>query len=140
MEQGQEHSLFEMNMDSTTQSHIQSISKWTKFISITGFIVAGICLLLFAAYGENMIESFSILLRFGSTQEVSLLIAIVIIALVISACWLYFLFRASALLKQGMVSRNSNQLAEGFNAMRIYFILSFTISILGILNTLQSFL
>jgi hypothetical protein len=140
MEQGQEHSLFEMNMDSTTQSHIQSISKWTKFISITGFIVAGICLLLFAAYGESMIESFSILLRFGSTQEVSLLIAIVVIALVISGCWLYFLFRASTLLKQGMVSRNSNQLGEGFNAMRIYFILSFIISILGILNTLQSFL
>jgi hypothetical protein len=67
------------------------------------------------------------------------LIAIVLVVLLVMGCWLFFLFRASTLLKKGVQSRDTAQLAEGFKAMRIYFIFSFIISLLSMLSTLQSF-
>ena len=80
MEQNQDQSLFDMNMDASTQSHLLSISKWTKFISVTGFVVGGIVLLLLAAYGKEILKQFSILLSFGDADFAGVLIAIVLVA------------------------------------------------------------
>ena len=57
MEQNQDQSLFDMNMDSSTQSHLLSISKWTKFISIVGFVICGLVLLLLAVFGAKLLNS-----------------------------------------------------------------------------------
>jgi hypothetical protein len=139
MEQNQDQSLFDMNMDSTTQSHLLSISKWTKFISITGFVVGGLFIILLAALGSEIISKFSAIFSFGDANMAGALIAIVLVVLLVMGCWLFFLFRASTLLKKGVQSRDTAQLAEGFKAMRIYFIFSFIISLLSMLSTLQSF-
>jgi hypothetical protein len=139
MEQSQDQSLFDMNMDSNTQSHLLAISKWTKFISITGFVVGGLFLLLFAAFGSVIIKQFSALFSFGSADLAGALIALVLAVLLLFGFWLYFLFRASALLKSGLQNRDTAKLADGFKAMRIYFVFSFVISVLSMLSTLQSF-
>lgn len=139
MEQSQDQSLFDMNMDSNTQSHLLAISKWTRFISITGFVVGGLCLILFAAFGSAILKQFSALFSFGSADLAGALIALVLVVFLLFGCWLYFLFRASNLLKSGLQNRDTRQLAEGFKAMRIYFVFSFVISLLNILSTLQSF-
>jgi hypothetical protein len=138
MEQNEEKSLFEMNMDSTTQSHLLSISKWTKFISVTGFIIAGLVLLLLVAYGAEIIKQFSVLFSFGNGDLAGAFIAIVLVVMLIFGFWLYFLFRASTLLKKGLQNRDTAQLADGFKAMRIYFVFSFVISTLSILSTLRT--
>lgn len=138
MEQNQDQSLFDMNMDSTTQSHLLSISKWAKFISITGFVIAGIVILLLAAYGPVIVKSFSVLFSFGDADLAGVLIAIVLVMLLIFGFWLYFLFRTSSLLKRGLQNRDTAQLADGFKAMRIFFVFSFIISVLGILSALQT--
>ncbi len=140
MEQNQDQSLFDMNMDASTQGHLLSISKWTKFISVTGFVVGGIVLILLAAYGTEIMKQFSKLLSFGDADFAGMLIAIVLVAFLLMGCWLYFLFRASTLLRKGLQSRDTTQLSEGFKSMRIYFVFSFIISVLSILSTLQSLL
>ncbi|MDZ4810116.1 MAG: hypothetical protein SGI96_17910 [Bacteroidota bacterium] len=139
MEQNQDQSLFDMNMDSTTQSHLLSISKWTKFISITGFVIGGLFLLLLAAYGSEIIDRVSVLFTVGDADLAGAVIAIVLVAMLLIGFWLFFLLRASTLLKRGLQNRNTVQLADGFKAMRIYFVFSFVISILSMLSTLQSF-
>ncbi len=139
MEQTQDQSLFGMNMDSNTQSHLLAISKWTKFISITGFVVGGLFLLLFAAFGSVIIKQFSALFSFGNADLAGALIALVLVVCLLFGCWLYFLFRASSLLKSGLQNRDTAKLADGFKAMRIYFVFSFVISVLSMLSTLQSF-
>ena len=140
MEQSQDQSLFDMNMDSNTQSHLLSISKWTKFISVTGFVVGGIALLSLAAFGAEIIKQFSALFSFGDADLAGALIAVVLAVFLLMGFWVYFLFRASSLLKRGLQNRDTAQLADGFKAMRIYFVFSFVISVLSMLSTIQSFL
>lgn len=140
MEQNNDVSLFDMNMDASTQTHLLSVSKWTKFISITGFVTGALFLILLAAFGQQIITSFSGLFSVGETDLAGALIAVVIIALVLVGCWLFFLFKSSRLLKAGLENRNSAMLADGFKAMRVYFIFSFIMSLLGILSTFSTLL
>ena len=139
MEQNQNTSLFDMNMDSQTQSHILSISKWTRFIAITGFVVGALALILFAAYGEQIFRAFSVLFSAGESNLAGAVIVVAVLVLALVACWLFFLIKSSNLLRKGLESRNSVTLAEGFRAMRMYFTFSFIISILSMLGTLTSF-
>jgi hypothetical protein len=137
MEQ-EEKSLFDVSMDSTTQHHLHAISKWAKFIAITGFFFGAVVILLLATASTLVIDQFSALLSVGGDQ-LTFLIVVVVIAMLIVFIWLYFLLRASHLLKKGLDHRNSHDIAEGFKAMRIYFIISFVFSILSIISTLQTF-
>ena len=140
MEHNQDQSLFDMNMDSSTQSHLLSISKWTKFISIVGFVICGLVLLLLAVYGAKITEQLSVLFSFGNSELAGALIAVVLVVLLLFGFWIYFLFKVSNLLRNGLQSRDTVLLADGFKAMRIYFIFSFVISVLSLLSSLQSFL
>jgi hypothetical protein len=140
MEQDQSSSLFEVDIDNTAQSHLLSISKWTKIISVTGFVIGGLLLLVFAVAGRQLIEQISSLTALGANSLAGALIAIIIIVFVFVGAWLYFLFRASSLIKRGLQNRNTDDLAQGFGAMRIYFVFSMIFSLLSILGTLMSML
>ena len=138
MEQQPEQSLFDMNMDSNTQSHLLSISKWTKFISITGFVVGAIVLLALAVLGARVADQLSTLFSLGNSDMAGLLIVMLLVVLLLVGFWLFFLFRASTLLKRGLESKDTIILADGFKAMKSFFIFSFIISILSLLSTLQT--
>ena len=140
MEQDQPSSLFEMDMDNTAQANLLSISKWTRFISITGFVVGALLLLLIAVAGSRVIDQISALTAFGEGNFAGAIIAVVIIVFAFAGTWLYFLFKASSLIKRGLQNRNTDTLAQGFKAMRIYFVFSMIFSVLSILGTLTSML
>lgn len=138
MDQPQEQSIFDMQLDADAQSSLLSVSKWTNFIAVTGFIIGALVLILAAAYGSEIIQSFSALLSIGGGEEVAGTILVVLgIVVVLLAVWIYFLLRASGLIRRGLASRNSAMLADGFRAMRIYFVISFVISLLSLLSTLS---
>ncbi len=140
MEQDQPSSLFEMDMDNTAQANLLSISKWTRFISITGFVVGALLLLLMTVAGSQVIGQISALTAFGEGNFAGAIIAVVIIVFAFAGTWLYFLFKASSLIKRGLQNRNTDTLAQGFKAMRIYFVFSMIFSVLSILGTLTSML
>ena len=137
MEQESDQSIFDMNMDSNTQDHLQTISKWTRFISLTGFILGVIVLLIFAIIGASVADRFSALFSLEDTGAAGIAIVVLLLVLLLVGFWLYFLYRSSSLLKQGLQSHDAAILADGFKAMKTYFIFSFIISILTILSTLQ---
>jgi hypothetical protein len=138
MEPNQDQSLFDTNMDHVTQDHLQSISKWTRFLSITGFVALGIILLILLIAGTQLTSVFSKAYSLDAAGLAGMIIIVVIICLVIAALWVYFLFKASNLLSSGLQNRDSAMLADGFRAMKTYFIFSFVFSILGILTTLST--
>ncbi|HKB44541.1 MAG TPA: hypothetical protein VKC90_09125 [Chitinophagaceae bacterium] len=140
MEQDQPSSLFEMDMDNTAQANLLSISKWTRFISITGFVVGALLLLLMTVASSQVIGQISALTAFGEGNFAGAIIAVVIIVFAFAGTWLYFLFKASSLIKRGLQNRNTDTLAQGFKAMRIYFVFSMIFSVLSILGTLTSML
>jgi len=138
MDQDQSSSLFEMDMNSGTQANLLSISKWTKFISITGYCLLAIVLLAFLFGGQVMLNRLAALTSLGQTNIAGMLIIAAIIVLGFAGTWLYFLLRASSMIRRSLQSRNTNDLAEGFKSMRTYFVLSIAISVLSILGTLFS--
>lgn len=138
MEQQSDQSIFDMSMDSNTQDHLQTISKWTRFISITGFILVGLVLLTFAIIGASVADRLSVLFSLQDTGAAGIAIVVILVMFLFVGFWLYFLYRSSSLLKQGLQSRDAAILADGFKAMKTYFIFSFIISILTIVSALQS--
>jgi hypothetical protein len=136
MEENQPPSLFEMQMDATAQSHLLSISKWSRFISIFGFIVGLLILVALALGGQLILDAIVSFASLGQRDIAGILIGIVVVAFAFTAAWLYFLFRASSLLRRGLQSGNTHDLAEGFKAMKTFFIFSSIISLFSILSTL----
>jgi hypothetical protein len=138
MDHQQESSLFDIQMDTDAQTSLLSISKWAKFVAITGIIIGAIVLILALAYGPQIIQAFTSLFSIGMNQEeAGMLIAILVIAVLLVSFWLYFLLRTSSLLNRGLESRSSAQLAAGFRSMRVYFVISFIMSLLSILSALS---
>jgi len=111
MEQDQSSSLFEMDIDSTDQAYLSSVSKWTRMISITGFVVCGLMLLLLAAFGSKIATLIASLSGLGQTNLAGMLIAVILIVFTYAAIWLYFLFKSSSLLKNGLQNRSTIDLA-----------------------------
>ncbi|HRG81039.1 MAG TPA: hypothetical protein PLO99_00925 [Chitinophagaceae bacterium] len=137
MDQQQESSLFDIHMDNQAQSSLLAISKWAKFVAVTGIIIGAIVLVLAISYGPQIIQAFSALLSLGTNQEeAGVLIATLVIAVLLVSFWLYFLLRTSNLLNQGLESRSSALLAAGFRSMRVYFVISFVMSLLSIISAL----
>jgi hypothetical protein len=50
--------------------------------------------------------------------------------------WLIYLLRACTLIKQGLLSQNSDRIAEGFKALKTVFSIGIIFSVLSILTTL----
>jgi hypothetical protein len=138
MEQNQDKSLFDMNMDSTAQNHILSISKWTKFISVTGFIFGGLIVLLLVMVGTEIINQLSAYSPLGTGNGTTALIILFVVVLLVAGFWIYFLFRASNMLKRGLQNRNAAEIGEGFKALKTYFTFSIVFSTLGIISTLYT--
>jgi hypothetical protein len=145
--QGSSLSLFDVEIDTYAQNHLNTISKWGRFISITGLIVLGLYVLLIITLGQTIIIAIRELLA-GDTgmqagvrsDEVSgiiwMLVAIVIIFILLGAAWCYFLLRASTLFKKGLITRNSNDISDGFTSLKNLFIVSIIITTIFILSTL----
>ena len=140
MDQEQSPSLFEMEMDGTAQSNLLSIGKWTKFISVTGFVCAALVTLGLLAGGSALLRQMAALTSLGSTDIAGAFIIGALIVIIFLGTWIYFLFRSSTMIRRGLQSRSSSDLAEGFKAMRVYFIFSMIISLLSILGTIFTML
>ena len=52
MEQNQDLSLFNLNLDQTGRSHLAEAARWAKFLSIIGFIMCGIIILVGVFFGS----------------------------------------------------------------------------------------
>lgn len=138
MEPTSEQSLFDTNMDQVSQEHLQTVVKWTRFISITGFVGLGLMLLAFAIAGSQLPGQFmrAFSMNFGAIAGVVVVIFLLFIGLMVA--WVYFLYKSSTQLNEGLRNRDSAQLADGFTSMKLYFIISFVISALSIFFTLST--
>lgn len=132
MENNQESSLFEMEMDESSQQHLLTAARWSKFISITGFVSAAIILLFVIAFGNDIFSEFS-QSQVSGAGGIVIFILLLVIGLVV--LWMYFLYRAAQNLRRGVQEKNTSLIADGFQAMQSFFIISFIVTILTIIST-----
>jgi hypothetical protein len=133
MEQSEQpSSLFEMEMDGNTQGDMLTISQWTRTISITAFI----CLVVFSI---ALIVSYQGLPGF-SNPLLSGGIIVLALVVVFLTIWMFFLFKASRMIRDGIFNRDNAALAEGFRALRVFFVFSLIGSVLSAISTILSLL
>jgi hypothetical protein len=125
-------SLFEMELDALGQNHLKNISGWGKFIAITGLIIVGLCIILLAISHKEIGEEMGKLFALDNTAA-GVLIAILAVFGGMALLLLIFLLKACVLIKQGLVSQNSDRIAEGFKALKIVFTISVIFSAISIL-------
>lgn len=132
MENNHESSLFEMEIDENGQQHLLTAAKWANFISFTGFIGCAVFLLLVLAFGDDIFQEIS---KSNVTGAGGIIVFLMLIVLGLMVLWMYFLYKAAQNLRKGVQEKNTNRIAEGFQAMQSFFIVSFIITILTILST-----
>lgn len=135
MENDQPTSLFGMQVDSLAQSRLNSISNWAKFIAVTGLIITGLAALLLFIARERLVDMMGSLFTIDSTG-VGVIIGIFAVFCIFIILLLVFLLRGATLIKRGVLSKNSDTVAEGFNALKVYFILTMVMLILSLLGNL----
>lgn len=135
MEPNQPSTLFDMQADGLAQNRMNTISKWSKFIAITGLIVVSCSVLVLIGARQKIAEEMSSVFGFNENQA-NLFLTFVYIFLAFLVVWLVFLLRAAIIIRQGLLAGNSDRVAEGFKALRIYFLISTIFSIFSILTTL----
>jgi len=140
MDRDQSSSLFEMELDQSGQANILAVSKWTRFISIVGIVCIALVLIAFAASGQEILANLGYLYSFGDSDMAVTLLVLVLLVIAFFCVWVFFLLKASNLLKKGILGKNATDIAEGFRAMKIFFILSVIISVVSILSTILSML
>jgi len=130
-------SLFEMDIDPIGQNHLNTISKWGKFISVTLLIIVALGVVGLATQYDQIIARIGDLMAFDN-KAAGILLAIVIIFIGLVLVLLFFMLRACTLIKQGLIAQNSDRIADGFKALKVVFTIGIIFSALTIISTIYT--
>jgi F0F1-type ATP synthase membrane subunit c/vacuolar-type H+-ATPase subunit K len=137
MEQDQSSSLFSLEADSVMQNRLKTISGWAKFIAIAGIVMVLVAGFVFALAGQTFFNKLLEMMKYDAKLN-SILIGVFIFFIAFAIVWFYLLLRASSLIRQGIFTRNPDQLAEGFKMLKLYFMFSAIVTICSLVITVAS--
>jgi len=133
MEENTNSGLFELQIDHQSSAYLNETAKWTKFLSIVGFVFCGIILLVAIFMGSLIGSAFS---RYGATGAsgfggIFSFVYIVIALLYFFPC--LYLFNFSNKMKTALRNNDQEQLNTSFKNLKscFKFLGIFTIIILG---------
>jgi heme/copper-type cytochrome/quinol oxidase subunit 2 len=139
MENNQDDSFLQMNLDNDGSHILNQTVRWSRFLAIAGIVGILICLLAFALAGSFMLAALSKLAP-GLDELAGLGSAIIIVfVLVIFAIVgyvVYMLFRFSVLTRKAIEQQDQTILAEGMKCLKTYFLINGIFAILGLLGNL----
>jgi hypothetical protein len=144
MEDTQKNFLSEMDLQADDQARLQLMetAKWSKFISITMFVFAGLILIggvLGGAVMEGVLQQLGT--RYNSLlgQGGAVIIIIAVLAAVVFAGMYYFLFSFAQKIKNALLSENTEELNGGLKMLKTFFIISTVLAIAGLLINIVNF-
>src|ERR1043165_6982455 len=129
MEQEQNTSLFGLNIDHISKSHLTEAARWAKFLAICGFIMLG----LMIVYGILMSIVFSTIMggadeypgayrRGGLTSAMGTFVVIFYLIFAVIAFFPYlFLLRFANNMKMALASDDQGTLNESFLNLKILY-------------------
>jgi len=136
--------LLDLEIDPTVSRAFREATRWAKFVAIIFTIFFAIVLLAVVFAGSTMAESLSTLLEDSQSPFASIigsaLILIVGVAIAIGGVLLFFLYKFSSQLKDGLQNQDQSLFNSGLKALRNYFMIygiiamvNFVLSILAII-------
>jgi Family of unknown function (DUF5362) len=133
MEENVNSNLFELQIDHQSSAYLSETAKWTKFLSILGFIFCGLIVIIAIFFGSYISSTFSKYETAGARSAGSVVIFVyVLIALIYFFPCLY-LFNFSNKMQIGLKNNDQEQLNLSFKNLRscFKFLGILTIVILG---------
>ena len=124
--------LEELTLNSRSKSFLRETAKWTKFLSIMGFIGMGLMIIFSFFAGtifENLPNAQPMPIDMGMTLTITYLILAVIYFFPI-----YYLFQFSNKMKAALLTKNDDTLSDAFEVLKSHykFVGVFTIIILSL--------
>jgi len=141
MEDKQQDSFLQMNLDYDGGNILRETARWSRFLSIVGIIGLSICLLVFVLAGSAIVAAFSRLAPgIEGLENVggAILIIAVLIGVAILGFAVYMLYRFSVLTRKGIEHQDQAVFAEGMKCLKIYFLVSGILAVLSLLSNLSS--
>lgn len=140
METNQQESFLQMNLDYDGGHILHETVRWSRFLSIVGFVGLGLFVLVMTLAGTALMELLS---RFapgieemGGIGTAIIVIAVVFVAAICGFVF-YMLYRFSTLTRRAIDQQDQATFAQGMRCLKIYFVVN---GIFGLLNLLFSLL
>ena len=128
-------SILELQVDRTASKNLAEVSRWAKFLSITGFVFMGCMLILFIAMRSQISSTLSqVIPGFADVNSLGVLVAFFIIIAGIVFLLMYFLFRGSILIKKGIETKSQDMFNNGLASLKAYFMMYGILAIIALIS------
>jgi hypothetical protein len=124
--------LIELQLDGTTHSYLREISRWTRFLSIAGFIFCGIFLLV-GIFAGSILSS----LGTQAASPMPMVTGVMMGAIYVVCALVYFfpclfLYRFSSLMQAALRTSDQELLNSSFSNLRSCFKFLGILTIIGL--------
>lgn len=141
METDQQESFLQMHLDYDGGHILHETVRWSRFLSIVGFVGLALLVLVFALAGTALLAAFSQLApgiaALGGLGG-AIIFGIVLIIVAVCGFILYMLYRFSVLTRRGIERQDQAAFAEGMRCLKIYFVVNGIFALLGLVSNLSS--
>ena len=123
MIQEEEHQedIFNEEIPDTDKTALLEISKWTRLISVIGFAIGSFIVVIMLFSGAQILQTMATSIP-SMKGMYPVLVAGFFVVFFIAAMVLYFLYKASQLLLQGIHQQNNALLSQAFVYLKNFFI------------------
>ena len=126
-------SILELQVDQTASKNLSDVTRWAKFLSITGLVCMGVMVIFFIVMRSQIAGALSQLVPgFSEIDSFGMLISIVVIGAGLVCVLMYFLFRGSVLIRKGIESKNQEIFNNGLASLRAYFTMYGVLAVVGL--------
>ena len=141
MENPQEQSLLQMNLDYDGGHILHETVRWSRFLSIVGIIGISLMVLVFALAGTALVAALQVFapnIAGIAGLGTAIIMAVVLIVFAVLGFSIFMLYRFSVLTRRGIDQQDQAAFTEGMKCLKIYFIISGISAILGLLVNFAS--
>jgi hypothetical protein len=133
-------SILDLQVDQSASKNLSDAVRWAKFLSIVGFVCMGLMVIFFLALQTQISNAMAQLIPgLSTTDSFGLLLVVIIITAGIICVLMFFLFKASTLIKKGIETKNQEIFNSGLASLKAYFTMYGILSIVGLVTTLLNF-
>ena len=132
--------LLDLNVDYDAGNTLKDTVRWTRFISIIGFIGVGllIVVLLVVIFAGESIFAFYERVIPNLADSAWIVITLLFVLILICGFFMVMLARFSRLTRKAIETQDQEMFTKGLNALRIYFLCCGIAGMLGILSNIRS--
>lgn len=139
-EETQQEHIFNNGPLEGSESALLQISKWTRQIAVIGFAIGSFIVMVMLFSGAQILKTIAAALPVTFTGMYPVLVVSFFILFFLAALVLFYLYKASQLLFQGVLQKDSALLSQAFVYIKNFFIVVIVFAALQLVVNLSNLL